>query len=124
MALAQLTHRESLRDDEASISAQPAKLWHLGFRGPMLDDPAVGACFADEPGRAGGDERRQSLAWHRALLQARRAEGIEPAFPRAAAGQRAGRLRQIALRMTGMPDWRGLRLLVECLQQCQWYRIY
>ena len=33
MAFAQLTYRESLRDIEACLSAQPAKLWHMGFRG-------------------------------------------------------------------------------------------
>jgi len=32
MAFAQLTYRESLRDLEACLSAQPAKLYHLGFR--------------------------------------------------------------------------------------------
>jgi Domain of unknown function (DUF4372)/Transposase DDE domain len=32
MAFAQLTHRESLRDIEACLSAQPAKLYHMGFR--------------------------------------------------------------------------------------------
>jgi hypothetical protein len=35
MAFAQLTYRESLRDIEACLSAQPAKLWHVGFRGPV-----------------------------------------------------------------------------------------
>jgi len=35
MAFAQLTYRESLRDIEACLSAQPAKLWHMGFRGPI-----------------------------------------------------------------------------------------
>ena len=33
LAFAQLTYRESLRDLEACLSAQPAKLYHLGFRG-------------------------------------------------------------------------------------------
>ena len=33
MAFAQLTYRESLRDIEACLSAQPAKLWHMGFGG-------------------------------------------------------------------------------------------
>ena len=32
MAFAQLTYRESLRDIEACLSAQPAKLYHLGIR--------------------------------------------------------------------------------------------
>jgi hypothetical protein len=35
MAFAQVTYRESLRDIEACLSAQPAKLWHMGFRGPV-----------------------------------------------------------------------------------------
>ena len=35
MAFAQLTYRESLRDIEACLSAQPAKLWHMGFCGPV-----------------------------------------------------------------------------------------
>lgn len=35
MAFAQITYRESLRDIEASMSAQSAKLYHMGFRGPV-----------------------------------------------------------------------------------------
>ena len=35
MAFAQLTYRESLRDIEACLSAQPAKLYHMGFRTPV-----------------------------------------------------------------------------------------
>ena len=35
MAFAQLTYRESLRDIETCLSAQPAKLYHMGFRGPV-----------------------------------------------------------------------------------------
>ena len=35
MAFAQLTYRESLRDIEACLSAQPAKLYHMGFRAPI-----------------------------------------------------------------------------------------
>ena len=35
MAFAQLTYRESLRDIEACLSAQPTKLLHMGFRGPV-----------------------------------------------------------------------------------------
>ena len=35
MAFAQLTYRESLRDIETCLSAQPAKLPHTGFRGPV-----------------------------------------------------------------------------------------
>jgi uncharacterized protein DUF4372/DDE family transposase len=33
MAFAQLTYRESLRDIEACLGSQPAKLYHLGIRG-------------------------------------------------------------------------------------------
>ena len=33
MAFAQLTYRESLRDIEACLRAQPTKLYHMGFRG-------------------------------------------------------------------------------------------
>ena len=35
LAFAQLTYRESLRDIEASLSAQSAKLYHMGFRDPV-----------------------------------------------------------------------------------------
>jgi hypothetical protein len=40
MAFAQLTYRESLRDIEASLRAQSAKLYHLGIRGnvPLIVD--------------------------------------------------------------------------------------
>ena len=35
MAFAQLTYRESLRDIEACLRAQSAKLYHLGIRGQV-----------------------------------------------------------------------------------------
>jgi hypothetical protein len=35
MAFAQLTYRESLRDIKACLSAQAAKLYHMGFRQPV-----------------------------------------------------------------------------------------
>ena len=35
MAFAQLTYRESLRAIEACLSAQPGKLWQMGFGGPV-----------------------------------------------------------------------------------------
>jgi Domain of unknown function (DUF4372) len=35
MAFAQLTYRESLRDIEACLSPQVAKLYHIGFREPI-----------------------------------------------------------------------------------------
>jgi hypothetical protein len=50
MAFAQLTYRESLRDIEACLSAQPAKLWHLGFGRPVRRK------------RCGGGTLRQAVA--------------------------------------------------------------
>jgi hypothetical protein len=38
MAFAQLTYRESLRDIEACLLAQAAKLYHMGFREPVAGD--------------------------------------------------------------------------------------
>jgi len=35
MAFARLTYRESLRDIEVCLSAQPGKLYHMGFHGPV-----------------------------------------------------------------------------------------
>ena len=35
MAFAQLTYRESIRDIEACLSAQTAKLYHMGIRAPV-----------------------------------------------------------------------------------------
>lgn len=35
LAFAQLTYRESLRDIEARLSAQSAKLYHIGTRSPV-----------------------------------------------------------------------------------------
>ena len=39
MAFAQITYRDSLRDIEACLSAQSAKLYHMGFRGPVRRSP-------------------------------------------------------------------------------------
>jgi hypothetical protein len=65
MAFAQLTYRESLRDIEACLSAQPAKLYSMGFRGPIRRSTLADA-----------NERRE---WHiyadfaqRLIAQARR----------------------------------------------------
>ena len=53
MAFAQLTYRESLRDIEACLSAQPAKLCPIGFRsrcgGPLLPRPTKAATGASLP---------------------------------------------------------------------------
>src|SRR5487761_832858 len=35
LAFAQLTYRESLRDIETCLRAQPSKLYHMGFRGAI-----------------------------------------------------------------------------------------
>ena len=42
MALAQLTYRESLRDIEACLQAQAAKLYHMGFREPVARSTLAG----------------------------------------------------------------------------------
>jgi len=51
MAFAQLTFRESLRDIEACLNAQPSKLYGMGFRNPVARSTlatrtsnAIGAC--------------------------------------------------------------------------------
>jgi hypothetical protein len=43
MAFAQLTYRESLRDIEACLSAQAAKLYHMGFRHAIKRSPLADA---------------------------------------------------------------------------------
>ena len=43
MAFAQLTFRESLRDIEASLRAQTAKLYHLGIRGNVTRNTLANA---------------------------------------------------------------------------------
>ena len=59
MAFAQLTYRESLRDIEACLSAQPAKLPHMGFRGPVgpAEEAALRARAAGAPEIPGIDLR-------------------------------------------------------------------
>jgi hypothetical protein len=54
MAFAQLTYRESLRDIEASLRAQAAKLYHLGIRGNVCPR-------AHLPERECGDKRRYAI---------------------------------------------------------------
>ena len=56
MAFAQVTYRESLRDIEAALSAQSAKLYHMGFHGrsdvphwPMPTRPATGVSMPSLP---------------------------------------------------------------------------
>ena len=58
LAFAQLTYRESLRDIEACLRAQPTKLYHLGLRGnvstvrlPMPTKSATGASTTSSPNR-------------------------------------------------------------------------
>ena len=46
MAFAQLTYRESLRDIETCLSAQTAKLYHMGFREPVRRS-TLGRCQRD-----------------------------------------------------------------------------
>ena len=65
MAFAQLTYRESLRDIEACLSAQSAKLYHMGFRKPVSRSTLAAA-----------NERRDWRFYadfaHRVIAQARK----------------------------------------------------
>src|SRR6516165_5369528 len=53
MAFAQLTYRESLRDLEACLGAQPAKLYGMGFRKALAKSTLADA-----------NERRDWRLWH------------------------------------------------------------
>ena len=64
MAFAQLTYRESLRDIEACLSVQPAKLYHLGFRHPVSRSTLADANEAR-------DWRIYAELAHRLIAQAR-----------------------------------------------------
>jgi hypothetical protein len=65
MAFAQLTYRESLRDIEACLSAQSAKLYHMGFREPVRRSTLSDA-------NAGRDWRIYAEFAQRLIAQARR----------------------------------------------------
>jgi hypothetical protein len=65
MAFAQLTYRESLRDIEACLSAQSAKLYHMGFREPVRRSTLADA-------NAGRDWRIYAEFAQRLIGQARR----------------------------------------------------
>ena len=75
MAFAQLTYRESLRDIEVCLSAQDAKLYHMGFREPIrrsmladaneLRDWRIHADFAQRLiGQAGRFMPARTWDWH------------------------------------------------------------
>ena len=69
MAFAQLTYRESLRDIEASLRAQSAKLYHLGIRGNVARNTlAKRQCDAR---LAYLRELRRAVDWYRARLVCR-----------------------------------------------------
>jgi hypothetical protein len=53
MAFAQLTFRESLRDIEACLNAQPSKLYGMGFRNPVARSTLADA-----------NEQRDWRMWH------------------------------------------------------------
>jgi hypothetical protein len=53
MAFAQMTYRESLRDIEACLNAQPAKLYGMGFRNPVAKSTLADA-----------NELRDWRLWH------------------------------------------------------------
>jgi hypothetical protein len=65
MAFAQLTYRESLRDIEVCLSAQTAKLYHMGFRQPVRRSTLADA-------NEGRDWRIYAEFAHRLIAQARR----------------------------------------------------
>lgn len=65
MAFAQLTYRESLRDIEACLSAQVAKLYHLGFRQPVSRSTLADA-------NESRDWRIYAELAHRLIAQARK----------------------------------------------------
>ena len=65
MAFAQITYRESLRDIEACLSAQSAKLYHMGFRRPVRRSTLSDANEA-------GDWRIYAEFAQRLIAQARR----------------------------------------------------
>ena len=80
MAFAQLTYRESLRDIEVCLSAQPGKLYHMGFRGPIrrstLADPAFRCARRIPTKRQDANETRDWRIYaefaQRLIAQARR----------------------------------------------------
>src|SRR5262249_39456803 len=53
LAFAQMTYRESLRDIEACLNAQPAKLYGMGFRNPVAKSTLADA-----------NELRDWRMWH------------------------------------------------------------
>jgi uncharacterized protein DUF4372/DDE family transposase len=65
MAFAQLTYRESLRDIEVCLSAQAAKLYHMGFRQPVRRSTLADANEAR-------DWRIYAEFAHRLIAQARK----------------------------------------------------
>jgi hypothetical protein len=65
MAFAQITYRESLRDIEACLSAQVAKLYHMGFRQPVSRSTLADA-------NESRDWRIYAEFAHRLIAQARR----------------------------------------------------
>ena len=65
MAFAQLTYRESLRDIEACLSSQTAKLYHMGFREPVRRSTLADA-------NETRDWRIYAEFAHRLIAQARR----------------------------------------------------
>ena len=71
MAFAQLTYRESLRDIEVCLSAQTAKLYHMGFRQPVRRSTLADA-------NEGRDWRIYAEFAHRLIAQARRLYADEP----------------------------------------------
>ncbi len=63
LALAQLTYRESLRDIEACLSAQSAKLYHMGIGSPTLQSSRdrENAHLSDQPVWSSTDDHLRTI---------------------------------------------------------------
>ena len=73
LAFAQLTYRESLRDIEACLSAQSAKLYHMGIRSPIRRSTLADA-------NEGRDWRIYAEFAQRLIAQARKLYAEEYSF--------------------------------------------
>lgn len=75
MAFVQLTYRESLRDIEACLGAQPARLYHLGIRGNVTRSnlylsPFPWAPFRDTKAAITGEFFAAWIPWDSARMAA------------------------------------------------------
>ena len=87
MAFAQLTYRESLRDIEACLRSQAAKLYHMGFRSTVARN-TLSHANAVRDWRIYADFAQSLISIARRLYAAKQwlAQGIAPAQVAAMAG--------------------------------------